>query len=126
MQNKLRTIMALSGKLHEIIDEYSSAPDFSVKTGDLVVSVEYDFNDELSHIKAECNKMWVIVDSNATPVMSLSDLSLGYDLEVELDTFIDNLVHLSQKVDLRRNLIMRNIAMNHHKSEFNKLSTIEL
>jgi len=126
MQNKLRTIMALSGKLHEIIDEYSSAPDFSVKTGDLVVSVEYDFNDELSHIKAECNKMWVIVDSNATPVMSLSDLSLGYDLEVELDTFIDNLVHLSQKVDLRRNLIMRSISMNHHKSEFNKLSTIEL
>jgi len=126
MQNKLRTIMALSGKLHEIIDEYSSAPDFSVKTGDLVVSVEYDFNDELSHIKAECNKMWVIVDSNATPVMSLSDLSLGYDLEVELDTFIDNLVHLSQKVDLRRNLIMRSISMNHYKSEFNKLSTIEL
>jgi len=126
MQNKLRTIMALSGKLHEIIDEYSSAPDFSVKTGDLTVSVKYDFNDELSHIKAECNKMWVIVDSNATPVMSLSDLSLGYDLEVELDTFIDNLVHLSQKVDLRRNLIMRSISMNHHKSEFNKLSTIEL
>ena len=118
--------MALSGKLHEIIDEYSSAPDFSVKTGDLTVSVKYDFNDELSHIKAECNKMWVIVDSNATPVMSLSDLSLGYDLEVELDTFIDNLVHLSQKVDLRRNLIMRSISMNHHKSEFNKLSTIEL
>jgi len=126
MQNKLRTIMALSGKLHEIIDEYSSAPDFSVKTGDLTVSVKYDFNDELSHIKAECNKMWVIVESNATPVMSLSDLSLGYDLEVELDTFIDNLVHLSQKVDLRRNLIMRSISMNHHKSEFNKLSTIEL
>jgi len=126
MQNKLRTIMALSGKLHEIIDEYSSAPDFSVKTGDLTVSVKYDFNDELSHIKAECNKMWVIVDSNATPVMSLSDLSLGYDLEVELDTFIDNLVHLSQKVDLRRNLIMRSISMNHYKSEFNKLSTIEL